>query len=570
MNEFKNFGLSDNIIKALDKLGFTTPTEIQAKSIPVLTQDKKVDFHGQAQTGTGKTLAFGIPLVNNIDVENRSVQALIIAPTRELVLQIEESLSQVTQFYKKLKIASIYGGVDIMRQTSQLKRGIHIVVGTPGRLNDHMRRKNLSLKSLKTLVLDEADIMLDMGFKKEIDFILDNSQKNRQIWLFSATTKIGVDQIKKSHMSDVFSVRVAKKSLTATNTEQFYCVVSSKHRFQVLCRVVDQVKESFYGIIFCQTKLLCAEVARKLGKKGYSSAALHGDMDQKMRNKVIQRFKKKDCDILVATDVAARGIDVNSLSHVINFSLPEDQESYVHRVGRTGRAGKKGTAITFVEKRETRRIKSLANRFGFDIKEFDIPSLQDLINSRISKAISYFNESCIESNKLKDKLDPLRTSMQDLPKDQIVNVAINLLSDKFLKDYENAEEIPQGSFADEEYGNSGRHSRFSGGRSGRSGKSDRFGGRSGRSGKSGNMRDMGDVSEIVLHVGSDDGIEKSDILRYCVDSKAIDRRQIERVRVIKRRSFVVVPAKLARKVVTALSRKKFQSRRIRVGLSDRN
>jgi len=570
MNEFKSFGLSENIIKALDKLGFTTPTEIQEKAISALTQseevqNKKVDFHGQAQTGTGKTLAFGIPLVNNIDVENKSVQALIIAPTRELVLQIQESLSQVSQFYKKLKIASIYGGVDITRQTAQLKKGVHIVVGTPGRLNDHLRRKNLDLKDLKTLVLDEADIMLDMGFKKEIDFVLNRSPKDRQIWLFSATTKIGVDQIKKSHMRDVVAVRVTQKNLTAANTEQFYCVVSSRYRYQVLCRVIDQFTDNFYGIIFCQTKLLCAEVARKLAKKGYSSAALHGDMDQKMRNKVISRFKKRECDILIATDVAARGIDVDSLTHVINFSLPEDQESYVHRVGRTGRAGKKGTAITFVGKRETRKMKSLAKRFGFDIKLFEVPSLQDLINARISKAISYFNESCIESNKLKDQLDPLRTSIQDLPKDKIVNVAINLLSDKFLKDYEDAQEIPASSSDEEEYSDYSRSGRS--GRFGRSGRSERSG-RSGRS--SDRFRDTGDMSEIVLHVGSDHGIEKSDILRYCVDSKAIDKKKIGRVRVIKRRSFIFVPSKLARKVVSALSRKKFQSKKIRIGLSGRN
>jgi len=563
MNEFIKLGITENIIKALSEAGFTSPTEIQAKAIPTLIANEKVDFHGQAQTGTGKTLAFGIPLLQKIDLQDKSVQALVIAPTRELVLQIVESLSFAAKFYDNLKIAPIYGGVDIERQIRQLKKGIHIVVGTPGRLNDHIRRRNLKLNNLKTLVLDEADIMLDMGFKEEIDFILSKSCKNRSIWLFSATTKSGIDEIKRTHMKDVESVRIAKKNVTASNTEQFSCVVPMRYRQKVLCRVID-TSPSFYGIIFCQTKLLTADVAARLSKRGYSAGALHGDMDQKMRNKVIKKFKDKEFDILVATDVAARGIDVNSLTHVINYSLPEDQESYIHRVGRTGRAGNKGTAITFVNSREVRRMKSMARRFSADIKPFDIPSLQDILKSRVSKALSYSNENCEKDTQLNGALDPLRSSISDLPKDKLVNIAVNLLSDKFLKSYSNEQEIPANALLEDSGGRSGFRSR------GRSSFRDRSSG--GRHFGDRRFRDRGNngnVSEIVLHVGSEHGINRSDIVKYFVNSRAIDRKHIEKVRVIKRRSFVMVPSGVARKVVSALNGKKFQNKKIRVGITDR-
>ncbi|MFC1842339.1 DEAD/DEAH box helicase [Candidatus Dependentiae bacterium] len=569
MNEFKNFGLSENIIKALDHVGFTTPTEIQQKAIPMLVSGENKDFHGQAQTGTGKTLAFGIPLVHKVDVSKKGVQALVIAPTRELVLQIVESLAVAAKFCKGLSIVPIYGGVDITRQISQLRKGVHIVVGTPGRVNDHIRRKNLKLHDLQTLVLDEADTMLDMGFRQDIEFILSKMPQERKIWLFSATNKRGVDDLKKSHMKDPVSVRVVRQNVANSNTEQYFCVSNMKYRFQVLCRIIDKEPE-FYGIIFCQTKLLCADIASKLSKKGYNAGSLHGDMDQKMRNKVIQKFKKRDCEILVATDVAARGIDVNDLTHVVNYSLPEDQDSYVHRVGRTGRAGKKGVAITFISSREVRIVNSLSRKFGIDIKKFNVPSLKDLVGARVGKAIEYFNNSskgsCEGSGNLSSTLngvlDPLKSAIKELPKDELVDVAINLLSDKFLKEYENAEEIPTSSL-ESDYGSG--NSRSFGGR----GRDRARGGRGrGREKGSSQRYEQGpDMSEIVLHVGSEDGVERHEIMAHVLNSRAIDRKYVERVRVIRKRSFVVVPSKFAKKVVSALNGKKIQSKKVRVGIA---
>jgi len=550
MSGFKKFNLSKELMSALDRLEFTIPTEIQEKAIPVLVSQDGVDFHGQAQTGTGKTLAFSIPILQKIDLKKRQVQALIVAPTRELVLQICETLHKLATFQKNISILPVYGGVSIDNQMRTLKRGVQIVVGTPGRLNDHLRRKTLLLDNLDTLVLDEADIMLDMGFKEEIDAILAKTAKDRRIWLFSATTKSGIALIKKEHMSNPTSVRVCKKNVTAKNTEQFFSVVPSTHRFHALRRILDNQAE-FYGIIFCQTKLLTAEVSQKLTKSGYNAACLHGDMDQKMRNKVITKFKNKSFDVLVATDVAARGIDVNDLTHVINYSLPEDQESYIHRIGRTGRAGKKGTAITFINRRQVRQIKSLAMKFKADIKPMEIPTLADVMRVKMGKALEYFAQSCGKEQTLNGMLDPLRSSMHDLSKDKLVNGVVNILSDRFLNADDIGNDIPDFSKLssyDEKNDRSGRR----------------------RYNKNSIEQYDKNLSEIVLHVGAEDGIKKNDIIKHFLRSKVIDRKQISRVRIIKKRSFVVVCSSIAGKVIHALKGKSLHSRKVRVGLTNRN
>src|SRR5579859_702188 len=271
---FKDLALAPEIQQALDALGFTTPTEIQQRAIPILLAPENIDLHGQAQTGTGKTLAFGIPLLQKINKSNRKVQALIVAPTRELVTQITDSLRQAARF-TPIVIESIYGGVSMTDQINALSRGAHIIVGTPGRLNDHLRRKTLSFKELQYLVLDEADIMLDMGFKEDIDFILQNAPKNRQIWLFSATVKSGIDDIIKHHMKNTVSVRVTSKGTASAQTKQYYCVVQQKYKIDALCRIIDHSPE-FYGFIFCPTKILTSEVAERLIARGYRVNALHG------------------------------------------------------------------------------------------------------------------------------------------------------------------------------------------------------------------------------------------------------------------------------------------------------
>jgi len=528
MKQFSDLALSPAISKAIDSLGFTKPTEIQEKSIPLLLGSENVDFHGQAQTGTGKTLAFGLPLLEKINTSSKFPQALIVAPTRELVCQICESLQSVAKF-TDVVVEPVYGGVSIVNQIRTLKRGVHVVVGTPGRLRDHLRRKTLSLKNLKTFVLDEADIMLDMGFKEEIDEILQYAPQDRQIWLFSATVKGGINDIKKSHMSNPVSVRVSGSKVTTSNTQQFYCTVPSRYRLQALCRIVDTSPE-FYGLIFCQTKMLTGETADRLVKRGYRVGCLHGDMDQKMRNKVIKKFKDKSYDIVVATDVAARGIDVADLTHVINYTIPEDQESYVHRIGRTGRAGKKGVAITFVNGREVRMMQQLSRRFKTEINQLEIPSVDAMFRIRLEKAIGYFKDSAEKKSMVAEKFSQLHEAVSAQDKDQLVSTVVHMLTDKYLRGHEQEKDIP--SVCPREK----------------------------------SLQD-GKTRELVLHLGREDGIDRDSVLQYCLDANAIDQNEIERVRVIKRRSFVILGTESANKLVKALKGKKLQGRKVRVSIA---
>ncbi|MCK5632686.1 DEAD/DEAH box helicase [bacterium] len=527
MKTFKDFNLSSAIQDSLDGMGFTKPTEIQEKAIPLLLESDRIDFHGQAQTGTGKTLAFGIPLLQKIDTSKRTPQALIVAPTRELVLQISESLKEVSRGMGVV-IESVYGGVSIVNQLRTLKRGVHLVVGTPGRLRDHLRRKSLSLKDLHIFVLDEADIMLDMGFKEEIDDILTHAPNDRQIWLFSATVKAGVNAIKKSHMKNTVSIKTSTQRVAAANTQQFYCAVPMRYRLQALCRVIDTAPE-FYGIIFCQTKVLTGDIAEKLIKIGYKVNCLHGDMDQNLRNKVIKKFKDKSFDIVVATDVAARGIDVADLTHVINYSIPEDQESYVHRIGRTGRAGKKGVAITFINTRESHRIKQIANRFKAEINSMPIPSVEDVLSIRVNKAHEYFNESCSKELSSKKNLSVLRDAVSKASKDELIEGVISMLSDKYLNGHDKERDIPSECPTERALSD-------------------------------------GQKRELMLSVGFDDGIDRDHVLQYCLEADVVGKDEIERVRVIKRRSFVILPSGSADKLARALKGRKFQGKHIRISL----
>lgn len=432
VKNFADLPLSSEIKKALETLGFERPTEIQEIIIPKLIENPKQDVHAQAQTGTGKTLAFGIPLLHMVDQNVKEVQALVIAPTRELVMQIYESLKDVAR-NTKIIIEPIFGGMPMNRQITNIKRGAHIIIGTPGRLNDHLRRKTLSLKSLKLLVLDEADIMLDMGFKEEIDAVLDQTPSTRAIWLFSATVLPGIKQLIKSHMHNVLSVKAEAKGIVTKQVKQYYCVVPPRKRVEVAARFIESAPD-FYGIIFCQTKLLTNEVMEQLASKGFRVNCLHGDMKQALRNQVIKGFKNKDFNILVATDVAARGIDVANLTHVINFSIPEEFESYIHRIGRTGRAGKEGIAILFVTPAEVHRIKRLERATNISLQEIPIPPLEAIINVKMG-AISDFIE---QAKKTDTRLSPVHKVLKELiasfSEDEIRNALALALENNFFKD----------------------------------------------------------------------------------------------------------------------------------------
>ena len=347
LEEFRALGLSDDMLAAIRTKGFETPSPIQKLVIPeLLDSQKSNDMIAQAQTGTGKTAAFGLPLLERIHPEKGgSVQGLILVPTRELALQVSEELLSFNA-KRRLSITSIYGGASLSEQLRRLKKGVDIVVGTPGRILDHLRRGTLHLENLKFLVLDEADEMLNMGFIEDIEEILACTNEDRRILLFSATMPERIVWLSKKYMRDTQMIRVPTQEVTTDLTDQIYFEVRDSDKFDALTRIID-VEPEFYGIVFCRTKIGVDEVANRLIERGYAAEGLHGDVSQAQREKILKRFKKKSVNILVATDVAARGIDINNLTHVINYSLPQDTESYVHRIGRTARAGADGTAISF-------------------------------------------------------------------------------------------------------------------------------------------------------------------------------------------------------------------------------
>ena len=383
LEKFKDLGLSEEILKELKKKGFEEPTEIQEKIIPILLKEE-VDIVGQAQTGTGKTAAFGLPILERIsNTGSRNVQALILVPTRELAIQVSEELNSF-KGKRKLQIIPVYGGQSIIDQIRKLNNGVDIVVGTPGRINDHIKRKSMILSEVSYVVLDEADEMLNMGFIDEVEEILKKTNPDRKTLLFSATMHESIMKIAKKHMKEFKTIVTKNLQLTADLTDQIYFEVSNSDKVESLSRIID-MEIDFYGLVFCRTKVAVDELVNKLVDRGYDAEGIHGDLSQHQRERTLEKFKKRRTSILVATDVAARGIDVMNLSHVINYSLPQDPEAYVHRIGRTGRAGKKGIAITFISPDEYRKLMFIQKIAKTTIRKEKIPGASDIINIKKSR-----------------------------------------------------------------------------------------------------------------------------------------------------------------------------------------
>lgn len=379
LDSFRRLGLSDNIINTLIARGFEKPSPIQEQTIPIILEQDD-DLVGQAQTGTGKTAAFGLPMLDLLHEKSKKVQALILAPTRELAIQISEELNSF-KGSKKLHIVPIYGGQSIDQQLKKLGSGVDIVVGTPGRVIDHINRKTLKLDSIDWLVLDEADEMLKMGFIDEVEQIMQTTNPEKRTLMFCATMPQEILSLAKRYMKRFELVKIENNQLEKTLTDQIYFEVEESDKFEALCRIIDY-ENDFYGFIFCRTKLDVDSITNRLIDRGYDAEAIHGDITQAQREKTLTKFRNKRVTILVATDVAARGIDVKNLTHVINYALPQDAESYVHRVGRTGRAGSEGTAITFVTRREARLLIPIQKLSKVSIRRGKLPEIHDVIASK--------------------------------------------------------------------------------------------------------------------------------------------------------------------------------------------
>ncbi len=398
---FAQLALSAPILRALEDVGYESPSPIQAECIPHLLEGH--DLIGQAQTGTGKTAAFALPLLNNIDLSQKTPQLLVLAPTRELAIQVAEAFQSYARHMKGFHVLPVYGGQGMDSQLRQLKRGVHVVVGTPGRVMDHLRRKTMSLANLKALVLDEADEMLKMGFIDDVEWILEQTPDSRQIALFSATMPDVIRKVANRYLINPKTVKIKSESTTVDTIDQKYWQVSGLHKLDALTRILE-VEEFDAAIIFVRTKNATAELAQKLEARGYASAALSGDVTQALRERTITQLKKKVIDIIVATDVAARGLDVPRISHVINYDIPYDTEAYVHRIGRTGRAGRKGTAILFAAPRETRMLRAIERATNKKIERMQLPSIEAVSNKRVtefkqqiidtieSEDLTFFNE----------------------------------------------------------------------------------------------------------------------------------------------------------------------------------
>ncbi|MVM39040.1 DEAD/DEAH box helicase [Spirosoma sp. HMF3257] len=394
---FSSLDISPELLQAVTDMGFTSPSPIQAEAIPPILAGR--DVIGQAQTGTGKTAAFGIPALDLIDVQDRSVQTLILCPTRELALQVAEEIKKLAKYKRGVRIEAIYGGDSIERQIRSLKSGVHIVIGTPGRVMDHMERNTLKLDHVKMMILDEADEMLDMGFREDIESILQDMPEERQTILFSATMSKPIMQITQKFLQDPVLVKVVKKELTNVNIEQVYFEVKPKAKVEVMCRLIDMYDLKLL-LVFCNTKRKVDEIVEDLQIRGYQAEGLHGDLRQSQRTNVMSKFRAGTTSILVATDVAARGIDVDDVDAVINFDIPLDEEYYVHRIGRTGRAGKSGRAFSMVGRDEKYRFREIQSYTKVRVEKGVIPSFEDIVGVRKARFIEQLQETIKESKDL--------------------------------------------------------------------------------------------------------------------------------------------------------------------------
>ncbi len=439
--KFTDFGLKANILKGIEKIGFETATEIQEKAIPFLLDNER-DLIGLAQTGTGKTAAFGLPLLHSIDVGNIDIQGIILCPTRELCMQLAKELETYAQEMGKVKVLAVYGGTDISKQIKALKKGIHIVVGTPGRTLDLIKRKRLNLTNISTVIFDEADEMLSMGFKDDMDQILEVTPAEKRTLLFSATMPDEIREMSMKYMQNPHEIAVMHKNTSNMDVDHYYYEVSARRKYEVLKRIAD-IHQDLYAIIFCRTRAETKDIAARLGRDGYSTDAIHGDLSQAQRDLVMDKFRAKQITILVATDVAARGIDVQELTHVINYNIPHEMDVYVHRSGRTGRANNKGVSLILASSRDHRKLKALSKKIGRDIERKMIPSGKEVLKIRLANKIDKWLNHEPDSSFMEDHFPSLIDKFEGVTKEDFIAKVLHAEMKPILAYYAKDEDIHQ-------------------------------------------------------------------------------------------------------------------------------
>ncbi len=557
MNAFQALGLNEQLVQAVTDLGFETPTPIQEQAIPVLLSGT-MDFVGLAQTGTGKTAAFGLPLLQLISIADKHPQALIVCPTRELCLQITKDLEVLTKHTRGLKMEAVYGGASISMQIRNLRNGVHIVVATPGRLIDLIERKAIDLQKVKYVVLDEADEMLNMGFRDDIDFVLKNTINRESIWLFSATMPPEVRAISKNFMTNPKEITVGKKNSGNVNIDHQFMTVAAHQRYEALKRVID-FNPGMYGIIFTRTKLDAQDIAEKLTREGYEIEALHGDLTQQQRDKVMGRFRTKHLQLLIATDVAARGIDVDGVTHVINYELPDDIEVYTHRSGRTARAGKTGICLSITHSRETFKIRQLEKMVNSQFHKIDAPSGKEVCRKQFFHFMEKLMSADISHGDYETYMGDLQTKFADVTKEEILQRVAALEFSHFLKYYENAQDLNsnlRGEFRDRRDSGNSRDSRPDSRDNG-----------SRRERSNSNQRDSG-YTRLFINLGTKDGFYKASFLQFILDESSLNKEVLGRIDMKEMNSWVEIDKAAAGKMIKSIDGKKYNGRPIRMNEAD--
>jgi ATP-dependent RNA helicase DeaD len=540
MNPFIELGIRHDIVNAISELGFENPTPIQEQSIPVLLTGSN-DFVGLAQTGTGKTAAFGLPLLELLDFEENHPQALVLCPTRELCLQITNDIKNYAKKMGNVNVVAVYGGASIMDQLRQIKRGVQIVVATPGRMLDIINRKAIDFSKVKYVVLDEADEMLNMGFQEDIDSILSTTPDEKKTWLFSATMPTEVRRIAKKYMHEPFELTMGTKNTGNANIEHEYYIVRARDKYAAFKRIVD-FNPDIFGIVFCRTKIETQDIAEALIKDGYNADSLHGDLSQQQRDKVMKRYRERNLQLLIATDVAARGIDVNDVTHVINYSLPDEVENYTHRSGRTARAGKTGVSISIINAKELGKIRQIERGLGKRFVKAEIPTGFDVCEKQLFSIVHKVHNVQVNEEQIEQYLPRIMEEFKDMTKEDFIKRFASIEFNRFLDYYKNAPDLNASMEEGRRERSDDRHER---------------GASSGPSA----------YTRLFINLGSVDEFNRGDLLGYICNTTKISGRTVGKIDVKGVYSFFEVPNEEVEKVMSNFKEIEFKGRPVRIEIS---
>ena len=548
MKTFEELGVSEDIRRAIEELGFEHPMPVQEEVIPYLLGNKN-DVIALAQTGTGKTAAFGLPLLQKVDAQNRATQAIVLSPTRELCVQIADDLKDFSKYINGMNIVPVYGGADIRPQIRTIKHGVQIVVATPGRLVDLINRGVMELNQVNNVVLDEADEMLNMGFSDSINAIFEQLPDDRNTLLFSATMSREVEKVAKSYLHDYKEIVVGSRNEGAEHVNHIYYLVHSKDKYLALKRIVD-FHPRIFAIIFCRTKIETQEIADKLIKDGYNAEALHGDLSQQQRDLTMQKFRQHTVQLLVATDVAARGLDVNDLTHVINYGLPDDIESYTHRSGRTGRAGKKGTSISIIHVKEKWKVRQIEKQIGKDFIDGELPKPEEICKKQLYKVMDDIMKTDVDEDQIAPYMDDIMRQFEYVDKEDIIKKMVTVTFGRFLDYYKHAPEIEKPM--------AGKGSRSERGDRSMRGKVS--------SGRRQHVAESG-YRRLFINLGKSDGFYPGEIMQY-LNKHVHGRQEVGHIDLLQKFSYSEVPENDAQKVMKALNGTSYKGREVRCNDAD--